>query len=243
MLWRMDRVSKPLLGLLVGTVVFFALWIIALKPSSSATGGGSSSGGLGQYNSAISAAHNAVATADAASAAHGGTLPPGSPTTSRTASAPAATVAASAAKTASAPAATATHTAAATASRAAPHAHARHRVTVTRGLSPAQREALVVRALRAHHVVAVLFFNPAGADDRQLTQELAAVPTHRARVVKVAAPLGELARYPAITAQVPISGSPTLVIVDRTGVATTLVGFADRFEIAQLVDDALAAPA
>ena len=60
-------------------------------------------------------------------------------------------------------------------------------------------------------------------------------------VVKLAVPLSELARYPVVTTQVPVSESPTLVLIDRAQQATTIVGFADRFEIAQRVDDALAA--
>ena len=63
---------------------------------------------------------------------------------------------------------------------------------------------------------------------------------HGGRVVKLAVPLAELTRYPVITRQVPISGSPTLVLIDRTRTAGTIVGFSDRFEISERVDQALA---
>jgi hypothetical protein len=43
-----------------------------------------------------------------------------------------------------------------------------------------------------------------------------------------------------ISNQVNITQSPTLVLVDPAAQATTIVGFADTFEIAQRVDDALA---
>ena len=56
--------SRSLIALLIGTVAFFALWVVALKPGSSKTGSGSQ--GLGQYQSAINKAHQAVATSNAA---------------------------------------------------------------------------------------------------------------------------------------------------------------------------------
>ncbi|MDQ6775166.1 MAG: hypothetical protein M3071_02860, partial [Actinomycetota bacterium] len=65
----MTRPSRPLLGLLVATVAFFALWIVALKPSSSSTTGNS---GVGQYQSAINAAKAAVATQNHTNAAAAG---------------------------------------------------------------------------------------------------------------------------------------------------------------------------
>jgi hypothetical protein len=52
--------------------------------------------------------------------------------------------------------------------------------------------------------------------------------------------VSELARYAVVSNQVPVSFSPTLVLIDRSGQASTIVGFADRFEIAQRVADALA---
>jgi hypothetical protein len=38
---------------------------------------------------------------------------------------------------------------------------------------------------------------------------------------------------------VPVQVSPTLVLIDKARQASTIVGFADRFEIAQRVADAL----
>ncbi|HEY5317711.1 MAG TPA: hypothetical protein VIJ20_07005, partial [Solirubrobacteraceae bacterium] len=67
----MTHVSRPLLGLLVATVLFFTLWLVALKPSSSTTKGGS---GLGQYQSAINAAKGSAASQNHAAAAGGNTV-------------------------------------------------------------------------------------------------------------------------------------------------------------------------
>jgi hypothetical protein len=195
----MDHVSRPLLAVLVATVAFFALWIVALKPGSSSTTG--KSGGSGVYQSAIDQAHRAVATSNAASAAEGGKV-----------------------ATTAAPSAVARP-------QAAPGARTVHVV-------PGGRAA-VERALQTGKVLALLFYNPAATDDRAVKQELAAVPAHAGRVVKFVLPLSQLASYSVVTGQVPVQASPTLVLVGRNRQASTIVGFADRFEIAQRVADAL----
>ena len=63
----MGTLPKPLIGLLLGTVAFFAIWMVALKPSSSSSSGGSQ-GGVGQYQPAINKAHQAVTTSNQANA-------------------------------------------------------------------------------------------------------------------------------------------------------------------------------
>jgi hypothetical protein len=226
----MPHVSRPLIGLLVGTVAFFALWLVALKPSPSSNGKGPQ--GLGQYQGAINAAHNAVKVANGAAAAQGGNLatPSGAPAHSGTAAASAAagTAAASAtAGTAAKPSTSQAQSPTTAAKAAAPHVRA-------------TRLSLVDGALRHHRVVAMLFYNPAAADDRLVKQELATVPRHNGRVVKLAVPISELTDFPVISNQVNITQSPTLVLIDPAAQATTIVGFADTFEIAQRVDDALA---
>jgi hypothetical protein len=229
----MDNVSRPLIALLVGSVAFFAIWMVALKPSSSPPGSGSSGGGSPPYQSAISKAHQAVATSNGASAAHGGVIAGGSAARTPGSTTPVAKAPAPTTPAARTPAAI-TH--------GAIKAHARVQLVLPRHVSatPAQRLRMVTRALRANKVLALLFYNEAAADDRAVRRELAGVPTHRSGVVKLAVPLAELAQYTVITSQVPVSSSPTLVLIDRTQHASTIVGFADRFEIVQRVDDALA---
>ncbi len=234
----MDSVSRPLIALLLGTVAFFALWVVALKPSGSSS---QSSSGLGAYSSAIQAAHGAVATANAASAAHGGTIP-------QTTSAPAATTPTAAATT---PAPTATTPSAAVAAvtvhhtavagKTATHARVQH-IAVAVVQTANARYVVVQRALHAHKVLALLFYNPAATDDRAVKAELKLVPTHRGAVVTEAIPLAELSRYTTITAQVQVNQSPTLVVIDRGRGASTIVGYTTDFEISQRIDDALAVP-
>ncbi len=225
----MTSVSRPLIGLLVATVAFFAVWTLALKHSSSGSGGGAANTTV--YKSAIDKAHQAVASSDAASVAHGGTVAT-TPQASATGATPTASTAAPTASTATpAPLKTTAHSTG-KAAAAATASHTLH--------SAVQRANVVQRAMRANKVVAVLFFNWKAADDRAIKKELAAVPTHNGHVVKLAVPLSELTHYPVITTQVPITGSPTLVLIDRAQHASTIVGFSDRFEITQRVDQALA---
>ncbi len=223
----MGRVSTPLVGLLVATLVFFALWTVALKPSSSSSGGGSGAGtSTTALGSDIAKAHGAVSTANAASARAAGGSAAGAgsgaaPTTARPA-----------------PATSQPHAATGSASQ----------INSTRGAAPiagsaraaAQQQLRVEAALQTGKVIALLMYNPAGSADRAVRGELASVPTHGGRVVKLAVPLSEITGYSMITSRVAVNGSPTLVIIGPDHAASTLVGFADRFAIAQRIQDALA---
>jgi hypothetical protein len=223
----MGSLPKPLIGLLVGTVAFFALWMVALKPSSSSSSTGGSQGGLGQYQSAINKAHQAVTTSNQANAKLG---------------APTATTAAPAS-----PAKTATTSTAAT--KAAPVTKAKAAKTTDK-VAPAAKPApvsiaaqvtTVENAIRGHKVLAVLFYNPAAADDQSMVKELSAVPAAGAPLVKVAVPVSQLTKFAAITTKIPVVTSPTLVIIDANGRAATLTGYASSGEIRQRITDAIAA--
>jgi hypothetical protein len=219
----MTHVSRPLVALLLATVVFFALWVVALKPGGSSGGSGATtSQGLGQYQADINAAHKAVQTSNGASARAGGE-----------AGAPAAGPAPAARPNEHVPRIT-LHTATATKLATAP-ARPVHRV------SPAATRLIgVERALHAHRVLALLFYNPGGADDQAVRQELGIVSAHRGKVFKLAVPLSEIGSYTAVTDQVPVNVSPTLVLVAPNGQADEIVGYTDPFEVEQRVEDALA---
>lgn len=257
----MNHVSRPLLGLLVATVVFFALWIVALKPSSPGTPGNS---GLGQYQSAVNEAKASAASQDRAAAAGGNTVA-GSGSTQTTAAKPVTAAVKPGATAAVKPAAATTAKPAATAAvkpataakppttakRATTAKPATHAATATkpgarapaaartRAATPTQRLKVVDRALADHRVLALLFYNPAASDDQAVKRELQTVPSRGGRVVKLAIPLAEVANYPVVTTQVLIQSSPTLVIIDSARQAFTLVGFSSAFEIAHRVGDAL----
>jgi hypothetical protein len=105
----------------------------------------------------------------------------------------------------------------------------------TPSAGPAQLKA----ALAAHQVVVLLFYNPAGADDQAVKQELGAMSAP-AGVLVLSAPITQLADYSSITQQVPVSQSPTLLFIDRHRQASALTGFSDSLEIAQRLRDTLA---
>jgi hypothetical protein len=221
----MRSLPKPLIGLLLTTVVFFALWIVALKPGSSTSGGSPS--GVGQYQSAINKAHQAVATSNAANAKLG---------------APTSTVKAPAATTpTAAPAKTAPATKPATTAAVQP-AKAKSAATAKSSTQSAAAEVKSLdTAVNDHKVVVVLFYNGAAADDQAMKHELAAVPAHHGEVAKFAVPVSELTQFQAVTSQVPVVTAPTLVVIDGSRQATMLAGFASQMEINQRVADALAA--
>jgi hypothetical protein len=220
----MGTLPKPLIGLLLGTVAFFAIWMVALKPHSSSSGG--SQGGVGQYQGAIDKAHQAVTTSNQANAKLG------APTSTTSATTPAATTPA-----ATKPAAT---------TPAKPVTKAKATPTTTPTAQSAKAAAAtaaqtVATAIRAGKVVAILFYNDAAPDDRAVKTELAAIPTHGGQVVKVAVPVSQLIQFSSLTQTVDVNTAPELVLIDHARQASTLVGYADGVEIAQRIDDALAA--
>jgi hypothetical protein len=259
----MANVPRPLVALLVATLAFFALWTVALKPSAS-NGGGGSQGPSGPA-SAVAKAHRVAAASAAASAAESGAGAPqsGAPGTQSTKPAPqsgstALHAAAGSATTATGLPATTTPTPAnprgATPSQAALSGNPATSPTgraATGGSGAAVGSsatgatgantgpAALKAALSAHEVVVMLFYNPAGADDQAVKQELDALyPSSGALVLS--APIAQLAAYSSITGRLPVSQAPTLLFIDRHGNASEVVGFADDLEIAQRLAATLA---
>ena len=224
----MGTLPKPLIGLLLGTVAFFAIWMVALKPHSSSSGG--SQGGVGQYQPAINQAHQAVTTSNQANAKLG------APTATTSATTPAATTQAT-----TAPAKPVTKAKGAPVANAkAKSAPAAKPTAQTSSAAAATAAQTVGTAIRAGKVVAILFYNDAAADDRAVKTELAAIPTHGGQVVKVAVPVSQLIQFSSLTQTVDVNTAPELVLIDHARQASTLVGYADGVEIAQRIDDALA---
>jgi len=201
----MANLPRPMIGLLVATIAFFAVWTVALKPSSS-------SGPASSSSSPAPAASQPKAAAPAhADASH-----------------------------ASAPHATAAHASATSASASAAKAKPAAKPAVKHTVSPQRRQALIENGLNHHKVLAILFFNPAAADDQAVKHELDEIPARGGKVVKLAVPLSELTRYPVITNQVQVTESPTLVLIDGQRKADLLTGYLDQLELSQRVSDAVA---
>jgi hypothetical protein len=227
--------------MLIATVAFFALWVVALKPSSGTGGTSASQNSVGAYHNDITAAKHA------AKVVAGNTARQSAAESGSQASAPAASTAktpakaqASSAKPASKPVAHPRHAVRAHHKTAAQHKTAAHAIANPGVAStPSARLGVVQRALAGGKVLALLFYNRAAPDDDAVKQELSTISTHHGRVVKLAIPLGEIPSYAQLTAQLPVNFSPTLVIVDRHRQAVEITGFADTFAIAQQIDRAL----
>jgi len=234
---------------LLATVLLAAVWFVALRPKSS-NGGESAAApppaaqstpaaasgaapGVSGLKRAIDKAHGAVTTAsgDAERAAR-------SSADGSQAAAPAPSAPAAPARTpvgaAHAPV-TAAHAPAAP--RRPAHGAAGHRAARHRAHGPV---AIVKAALGAHLAVALAFVDDSTADARAVAQEMRHVPTFGGRAVVLTVPLSQLSDYAFITNTVQVTVAPTVVIVDRRGRASTIVGFADRGEIEQRLADALA---
>jgi len=223
--------SRSLIALLVGTVVFFALWVIALKPSSSNGGGNKSQQGLGQFQSDINKAHQAVAKSNANDAASG----------NENASSSSSTATHTAANSSTSSSSSKPKTTAHASSKAKPTTTAKASSAPAHQISVAAEMSTVRTALNDHKVLALLFYNPAAPDDQAVKQELTAVSAHGGQVVKLAIPLNQAANFTAVTQQVPVNFSPTLVLVSRAGDASEDVGYTAPFVIDQQVADGLAA--
>jgi hypothetical protein len=235
----MTHVSRPLIGLLIAAVVFFGVWTVALKKSSS-SGGGANNPTSGVYQSAISKAHQAVALANGTSRAQARTdaTTPASTTPATTTPATTASTTATASTLSPTNPASTKATAAKSATKSAKASAAVKHVSVAAAAKA--RVAATQTAIKNGKVVALLFYNPKGSDDQAVKAELAAIPTNGSKVFKLEVPLAEASGYPFITKNVQLDTSPTLVLIDRSKQATTIVGYTDPYEISTRVADALA---
>jgi hypothetical protein len=223
-------------------VLFFALWTVALKHTLTGSGGGAGSGNSPSapaLQSAINQAKGLQGVVNSAGGRAGGTPSQSAPPSS-TQSAPPSTTP----KAITSPNSTTTPNGQSTpATRShATQAGKNHGATapsLTLPVSKPTGVALVKRALQDHKVLALLFYNPAAADDRAVHSELRSIPVRGGKVVKMTVPLQNLGNYSGLLNEIPVNFSPTLVLIDRNRQADAIAGFADSYEIAQRVDAAL----
>ncbi len=252
-LGRVSSVPRPLLALLAATILVFALYTVALKPATPGAGGGSNPGA---YQSAIAKARGVQGLVNGAAVKDGGaptpTTPPSSPTrtsstlTNKPAASqplPAKTTPAPATQHPRAPSSHVSHAkgagAGSVASLAGPGTVVGTITPHQAALTAAERFHAAQIALEQHKVLALLFYNPASADDRAVESEMSSIPTHGGAVVKLAVPVQELAAYSDLLNQVPVNYSPTLMLIDRNRQAEEIAGYASSFEIDQRVAEAL----
>jgi hypothetical protein len=129
------------------------------------------------------------------------------------------------------------------------------------GRTPA-RQALVERALNEGKIAVILFWNPKGADDVAVSEELrlleavhhlirpfARVPQVRRELEASGLELqkkfaafdssaSQVASYGSITRGVQVYATPTILVINKTGKTITLTGLQDAFSIEQAIDEA-----
>jgi hypothetical protein len=211
----MSQISPPIRILLIGFLALVAAWMLFLRPKADTVeptpaATATSTPVEAGGATAQSAVGQAVEKANEAAAAASGTAAAG-----ETESA--------------APKRAAAHAAELSASQAQTEAKR------SEGGLPTRVES----AIADHKVVVLLFWSDKAADDRAVRRELAEVDRHGGKVLVHAAPMKRFGRYQKITRGATVAQSPTVVVVDRKRKAETLVGYADRVSIDQLVADAL----
>jgi hypothetical protein len=103
------------------------------------------------------------------------------------------------------------------------------------GRTPAQ-QVLVEDALHEGKIAVILFWNPKGTDDTVVNDELKLLKAKRfAAFVSTAS---QVASYGSITRGVQVYGTPTVLIVNKSGQTTVLTGVQDAFSIEQAIDEA-----
>jgi hypothetical protein len=99
--------------------------------------------------------------------------------------------------------------------------------------------APVERALDADKVVVLLFWNPRGSEDRAVKGSVDGLSRRNGKVAVFSDTLGNVSRYTRVTANEPVTQTPTVVVVDRGQNGRVATGYVDGASIEQLVVDAL----
>jgi hypothetical protein len=184
----------------------------------------------------------------------------GAPTTAAPAGTPGAPGATAAAKS---PTATATAPSVHKApTAAAPPVHKASTTPGTAGTTPPNRQRIVEAELKRGNIVLLLLWNPKGADDVSVRAELQLVRDAHERPQAVAsnpnvqrllkafggevrkkiaihqALASEVASFGTVTRGVQVYGTPTILVLNSRGQATSLTGLTDAFSIEQTIDEA-----
>lgn len=211
---------------LLATVLIAVVWLVALRPKPASVGAGA--GAPTTPAQQAPSAPGATGLAKAVDKAHGAV---------DTASADAQRAAASSAE------ATPATPAGSAGAPAAPSKPAKE--PATGGVHHAHRAAadpnvrMIRGALRHRKAIAIAFVNPRVSDARAVSEELRHVGSLGGRAVTLSVPIAQLSRYGFITREVDVTVAPTTIVIGPHRRATTIVGFADRFEIEQRLADTL----
>ena len=225
----MSQISPPIRILLVCAVAFMAAWMLFLRPKDDAgapapstpapTASSRPADAGGEKASSL--AGKAVEKANEATAAQ---------------DARAEQLAGGAGETAATPAATTPST---TATTPAPENGTQPGAVSKADAKASGLPLRVLHALGHKKVVALLFWSPKAAEDRDVRKALNGIDRHHGKVLAEAVHIKRIARFQQITRGADVTQSPTVVVIDRNRKVETLVGFVDGRSIDQAVTDAL----
>ena len=209
----------------------------AAPTKAAATTHHSSASAVGTHSKATAKTHRAASTSHK-------TAQPSSATTTHTHTSAAATApAAKKAPATKAPGATSTHsssspTTASTKTSAPAKTKPATPGSATKSASTATREAAVEAALKRGQTALILFWNPKAADDDAIHQAVRQVGANRSLHVFVQeASAGEVADFGTITRGVQVYGTPTLLVVNKSGQTLTLTGVQPAYAIEQAIQE------
>jgi hypothetical protein len=127
---------------------------------------------------------------------------------------------------------------------AAPAAKVSHPATPSHPAASAQhssatRAGSVESQLHAGKIVLLLFWNPHSTDDQAVHSQVQAVSRSlRGKVALDFARAREVGSFGTVTRDISVLQTPTLLIIDRKGLTTTITGLTDAFSIEQAVREA-----
>jgi hypothetical protein len=97
----------------------------------------------------------------------------------------------------------------------------------------------VLADLEAKKVVVLLFWDKRNADDREVYRSVESADRRNGKVSVRAAPIQQIDAYDAVTQGVPVVGSPSVMVIDRSKRATVITGLTVKTEIDAVVRRAL----
>lgn len=98
---------------------------------------------------------------------------------------------------------------------------------------------MVGNQLKAGKVVLLLFWSERSAEDQAVRSQVQSVSRSLGRRVAADyAKPSEVGAFGSITREVTVLQTPTLLVIDRKGLVTTIAGLTDAFSIEQAVREA-----
>ncbi|MDQ3740096.1 MAG: hypothetical protein M3389_04045, partial [Actinomycetota bacterium] len=125
----------------------------------------------------------------------------------------------------------------------APQVASGHTATPGSGTATKRDEAVKVKRvladLEAKKVVVLLFWDRRTSDDREVYRAVESSDRHGGKVSVRAAPIQRLGDYAAVTKDLPIASSPSVVVIDEQKRATVIAGLTVTAEVDAVVNRAL----